>query len=481
MVTYAQIAFSKLCDEKGRGMSKFIAHTATDMGKISYENIDPADFQSPADPTVTYGSDFIQYDYGMADLGNYQKFSGDFQYTFAGGGSEVSDVSGNISHIQYKNWYTEFGALYDGGYEISDFSLDVSDFQTLPDAEITEKIFFGDDTILGSAEKDTLMGFAGADLIKAGVGDDFIDGGTGDDIMLGGRGIDTYYVDNARDVVWEFASEGIDTVQSTISYRLPNYVEDLILLGTGSINGTGNTVSNTLTGNDGANVLNGREGRDTIYGGKGDDTLYGGEDRDTMYGGEGDDTYYVDSASDVAIESPSSGLDLVYASITYSIAGIHIEKLTLTGSSNINATGNGIANTLTGNTGNNTLLGDAGNDRLIGGAGADRLYGGTEADSFIFLSEKHSTMTSRDMIYDFSRNQGDKISLSVIDANAGRAGNQAFIFVGERDFSNKAQELRYSNANGDTYIYGDINGDGNADFSLRLDGNIEFIRSDFIL
>jgi len=113
--------------------------------------------------------------------------------------------------------------------------------------------------------------------------------------------------------------------------------------------------------------------------------------------------------------------------------------------------------------------------------GADRLYGGTGADTFLFLSEKHSTMSSRDMIYDFSHSQGDKIGLSVIDANIGRPGNQAFIFISEKAFSGNAQELRYSNANGDTYIYGDINGDGNAEFSVRLDGNIEFIKSDFIL
>jgi len=113
--------------------------------------------------------------------------------------------------------------------------------------------------------------------------------------------------------------------------------------------------------------------------------------------------------------------------------------------------------------------------------GADRLYGGTGADTFLFLSEKHSTMSSRDMIYDFSHSQGDKIGLSVIDANIDRAGNQAFIFIGEKAFSGNTQELRYSNVNGDTYVYGDTNGDKKADFSIQLDKTIELVKGDFIL
>ena len=64
------------------------------------------------------------------------------------------------------------------------------------------------------------------------------------------------------------------------------------------------------------------------------------------------------------------GTDLIQSSVTYT-ASNNVENLTLTGSGNIDATGNALANTLTGNSGNNTLNGGAGNDTLTGGSGTD--------------------------------------------------------------------------------------------------------------
>ncbi len=60
--------------------------------------------------------------------------------------------------------------------------------------------------------------------------DNILDGVTGADLMRGGAGNDTYYVDNAGDVVSERAGEGRDMVQSSVSYRLGTQVEDLLLL-----------------------------------------------------------------------------------------------------------------------------------------------------------------------------------------------------------------------------------------------------------
>ncbi len=111
-----------------------------------------------------------------------------------------------------------------------------------------------------------------SDYIATGAGDDTIDAGGGSDTMIGGLGNDFYAVDSSGDVVTELASEGIDTVQSTISYILGANLENLILAGVSAINGTGNAAGNTIVGNSGNNSISGGEGNDTIYGGEGSDT-----------------------------------------------------------------------------------------------------------------------------------------------------------------------------------------------------------------
>ncbi|PPD45290.1 MAG: calcium-binding protein [Methylobacter sp.] len=57
-----------------------------------------------------------------------------------------------------------------------------------------------------------------------------LDGVTGADTMIGAEGNDTYYVDNVGDQIVELAGEGVDRVQSTISYALDANTEDLVLL-----------------------------------------------------------------------------------------------------------------------------------------------------------------------------------------------------------------------------------------------------------
>jgi serralysin len=184
--------------------------------------------------------------------------------------------------------------------------------------------------------------------------------------MSGGAGYDTYVVDAAGDSVTEASGEGTDTVQAGVSYTLGTNVENLTLTGTGNINATGNTLNNTLTGNAGSNVLS------------------GGTGSDAMSGGAGDDTYVVDAAGDTVTEASGEGTDTVQAGISYTL-GTNVENLTLTGSSNINATGNTGNNTLTGNTGRNVLDGGTGSDVLTGGAGNDTMIGGSGDDLFVYL------------------------------------------------------------------------------------------------
>lgn len=80
---------------------------------------------------------------------------------------------------------------------------------------------------------------------------------------------------------------------------------------------------------------------------------------------------------------------------------------------------------------------------------------------------------------DFGR--GDKINLKKIDAKSGTKKNDAFTFVGEAGFSNTKGELRFEKKGGNTYVYGDVNGDGRADLMIKLDGSINLKASDFVL
>jgi Ca2+-binding RTX toxin-like protein len=123
---------------------------------------------------------------------------------------------------------------------------------------------------------------------------------------------------------------------------------------------------------------------------------------------------------------------------------------------------------LNGKAGNDTLTGRGGSDRIYGGAGDDDIYGGAGKDVFIFKSIADSKTNAADTILDFSRSQHDEIDLSAIDANTRKAGNQDFDFIGQADFHHKAGELRFEKSSGDTYVYGDVNGDGNADFVIHL-------------
>jgi Ca2+-binding RTX toxin-like protein len=223
------------------------------------------------------------------------------------------------------------------------------------------------------------------------VRDDLLNGGVGNDAMFGGLGNDRYYVDSALDVVDETGGAGVDTVLSTISYTLADNIENLSLQGTANINGTGNTLDNTMTGNSGANRLDGGVGNDTLgglggndllIGGLGNDRLLGGLGADNLRGGGGNDIYYVDNAGDDVSEAGGSGGDTVFTTVSFTLPTA-VEKLVLAGTGNIDGTGNALVNRMQGNIGANVLDGAGGNDIINGGLGADTVKGGDGNDVLI--------------------------------------------------------------------------------------------------
>jgi Ca2+-binding RTX toxin-like protein len=228
-------------------------------------------------------------------------------------------------------------------------------------------------TLVGAALTGTGNDFANA--LNGTSGNNTLNGAGGADTMAGGAGDDMYFVDNADDVVTETAGQGNDTVEPNVSYILApgTSVETLRLVGTGSIDGTGNDFANALYGNDGNNTLNGAGGADT------------------MVGGVGNDIYYVDNAADVVTETAGQGSDEIDANVSYALPA-NVETLVLVGALSINATGNGDANRLVGNAGANTLDGGAGADTLLGGAGNDT-YGVDNASDVVTENAGEGTDT----------------------------------------------------------------------------------------
>ena len=218
-------------------------------------------------------------------------------------------------------------------------------------------------TIRGTSKKDKLKGTSGPDKLFGLGGNDILDGRKGADKMYGGAGDDTYLVDHVGDKVIEKAGQGTDTVKSKVTFTLGANVENLTLLGSAAINGTGNELANTIIGNAGNNVISGGAGGDFLDGGGGINTLS-----------------YFTSATGVEVNLATNVVDLGDA------AGDVIANFSNVDGSNDPTSGdfivgNGDDNVIRGFGGHDLLRGAAGNDTLQGGDGDDVLEGGAGADN----------------------------------------------------------------------------------------------------
>ncbi|NEQ41257.1 MAG: DUF4347 domain-containing protein [Okeania sp. SIO3I5] len=178
-------------------------------------------------------------------------------------------------------------------------------------------------------------------------GSDRLTGTDNGDTFSGGEGNDTYIINNSADIIIEEGNAGIDTAESSITYRLPSNVENLVLTGE-NINGSGNSRNNYIAGSDGENKIVGGRGNDALLGASGADTIIGSIGNDILLGGAGNDI-------------------------------------------------------LEGRSGRDRLNGGAGNDTLTGGASKDKFIFNTNQP---FKAEDLGT----DIITDFQENR-DKILL----------------------------------------------------------------------
>jgi Ca2+-binding RTX toxin-like protein len=338
----------------------------------------------------------------------------------------------------------------------------------------------GEDGLWGGEDDDTMYGGDDADALKGFGGDDVLDGGDGADAMWGGTGNDHYVVDDAADVVTEYADEGIDTVNVRINYyTLGDHVENLVMVaGTGGLTGTGNHLDNGIIGNEYDNGLNGGGGADTLKGAGGADIIDGGTGADTMLGGEGYDIFIVDDAGDVVTEYAGEGFDMVQTSVSYGLAaGSEVEVLYAdpATAAPIDLTGNELDNFLTGNDGVNVLSGGLGGDTLRGNGGGD---------GFAWSSVDEVGLLSPDIVMDFDRAEGDLLALGQIDADGDAAnGDTAFTFIGDASIPFTAPgQISFAHVNGtDTHILLNTNADPAAEAIIQVSGMHAVDASWFVL
>lgn len=312
----------------------------------------------------------------------------------------------------------------------------------------------GSDEIYGGAGNDLLAGaFSGA----AGAGTPaspatLVDPGTatGDDLIEGGSGSDAIYGFDGNDAL--YGGEGDD--QGIVLGFLVDYW------------------SAGLYGGAGDDFIDGGRGKDNLDGGTGNDNLYGGEGNDNVDGGDGND--FIDGGQGDDLLDGQNGDDTMFG-------GTGNDQLKGGGGTDFLAGGLG-DDSLFGNDGNDILRGGDGNDRLIGGLGKDVLTGGAGHDAFLFqLATESPKSSARDVIKDFSHAQHDKIDLSLMDANTKLINDQAFKYIGDAAFTHHRGELHEIQLASKTFVEGDTNGDGKADFQIELTGHLHLVKADFIL
>ena len=300
--------------------------------------------------------------------------------------------------------------------------------------------------VLGGSSDDVVKNTGTIDgLVDLGAGNDTFTGGNGGDNVVDGAGADNVRLGGGSDIYRAFGGfnqvvDGIDTIDggagidvydasnttSAVYVNLDKVAHDASPLAPG-VGAIAANLAMTANGTQNDKILN----IESVNGGSGDDFIYGSSTSNEILGNAGADTLF-----------GFGGTDIIY--------------------------------------------GGEGADTLVGGAGKDYLAGGALGDYFAFVaaSESGVTAATRDVIEDFASG-ADLIDLRFIDANTRNgAVNDAFSFIGAGAFGGVAGQLRVYAAGGSQIVEGDINGDGNADFSIEVltsSATLPLTATDFLL
>ena len=296
------------------------------------------------------------------------------------------------------------------------------------------------------------------------------DDATGETVNLDAAQVDALFNGNSSYTVGVRVTDefGLTSTAST-SVMVRN------LLG-GATNG-----NDQLRGGATSELIHGLNGDDRLTGGAGDDRLDGGIGNDRLEGGAGADEHVGGDGVDTAVyELGGVNINLetgIHTGLAQGDTFSSIEEFLLT-STRDSFIGLGAGEVVDGRGGDDSLYGRGGGDTLYGGAGIDRLEGGAGSDELwgaagndVFLFNLDALDGSTDRIRDYVR--GDKIDLRGIDTNAGLGGDQAFTMVAGGLTGQAGQvAVSYSSATGLTTALVDLNGDGVADLTIQVTGQV---------
>jgi Ca2+-binding RTX toxin-like protein len=323
----------------------------------------------------------------------------------------------------------------------------------------TGTLFFdgglGNDTLDASASTTAITGLGGAgeDTLRGGSGNDTITGGTGNDTVTGGAGNDRNIWNNGDNTDTFDGGDGLDVQE---------------------VNGAAAGDVFTLSNNGGVALFS----RTNLVP---FDVGMTNVERLEVRSLDGDDSFTIGNLTGTSLATGTLFFDGGLGNDTFNASASTTAVTALGGAGTDNMVGSGVADTLDGGAdadriagglGNDGLSGGDGNDILIGGRGKDILDGDGGADVFDFNSKSDSLKGSlKDTVF---FGAGDTIDLGTIDAAKGRGfnGNQDFEWVDDDNlgakFTGEAGELRFSKG----VLSGDINGDGVADFEIKIVGSL---------
>ena len=438
----------------------------------------------------------------------------------AGGRFQINATTGVVSVLngQLIDYETAPGNAYqitvratsaDGSVNASNFAIAVENaaetqvFIGTNAAETRDLVTDDNWTVDAKGGADVITTHGGNDTYVAGLGDDTYFLGGGNDIVTfkGAAGANGYDAIVGGDGVDELRALAANTA---ISLRSVSGVELVNGNGFANVTVVGSSKDDALDFSGATMVgiasIKAGAGNDVVHGSVSNDTIQGDAGNDMLFGEGGDDTFLVGLSAGIDSFNGGAGIDRVVVTANNVKLGIasltDVEFIDATGRTGTVLVGTGGNDTLDfhgaqiigtiaidAGAGNDTVIGSDSGDIIKAGLGSDVLTGGLGNDRFVF----EKTLDSRtggafDRILDFTSGQ-DQIDLSVIDANTKVSGNNAFTLLSENAaFTRVAGQLRVDTTlAGVTKVFGDINGDGVADFEIQLTDTHHLTASDFIL